>query len=321
MRSIAQAALVIITACTLPACIANNESAQNEKDIAEVTLNSIALPDSKAVTSDEEVMVNGLFQEAPANNITFDSAGTPDEKQEPPQQKRSTSGSITIIKENWDRKIIRTAGIRAEVKDQQAFYDQLRTKVRELGGYIASEEQKQNDYIIENAVVIKVPVDQFDNALAGLNTGIINLAEKKVHSQDVTAEMIDTRSRLETKKRVRQRYSELLGQAKNVEEMFTVEKEINQIQEDIEAAGGRLAYLGHSASYSTINYTYFQVLNASKKDNSDPGFMTQLKDAFGSGGAWLGSLFLGLISVWPLWLLIGLLFFILKKRIPRMKTS
>ncbi|PZR23266.1 MAG: hypothetical protein DI535_24290 [Citrobacter freundii] len=321
MRSIAQWALVIIAACTVPACVTHNEPAEEKNQIAAITLTPIVAADSSvSVAIDGETAASDVFQDAPANNTTLDSAGTPDGKQEP-QQKRSTGGSTIVTKENWDRKIIKTADIRAEVKDQQAFYEQLRTKVRELGGYIASEEQKQTDYSIENAVVIKVPVDQFDNALAGLNTGIISLAEKSVRSQDITAEMVDTRSRLETKKRVRQRYSELLGHAKNVEEMFTVEKEISQIQEDIEAAGGRLAYLGHSAAYSTINYTYFQVLNAAKKDNNEPGFISKLKNSFSSGWAWLSGLFLGLVSVWPLWLLIGLLLFILRKKVPRIKPS
>jgi hypothetical protein len=320
MRSIAQAALVIVTACALHACNARNEAASEQQEITLANVEKEAATAFKPVDAGSGPVANGLFEQKELNTFS-DSAGTPGDKQQPPQQKRTTAGGVIAVRENWDRKIIKTADIRAEVKDNQAFYANLREKVSAIGGYIASEEQKQNDYSIENDLVIKVPVDQFDNALAGLNTGIISLLEKKVRSQDVTAEMVDTRSRLETKKKVRQRYGELLTHAKNVEEMFTVEKEINQIQEDIEAADGRLTYLGHSAAYSTINYTYFQVLNASMKDKDDPGFMTKLKEAFSTGWSWVSGLFLGLISVWPVWLLIGGLFLIVKRRFSRLKTS
>lgn len=319
MRSIAQTALVIMTACVLYACQTNNEAADQKQDILSSKISESQ--GLKSIEHEQESSGNGLFENR-EDQVMTDSAGTPGDQQQVPPQKRSPAGgAVTVSRENWDRKIIKTADIRVEVKDNQAFYNNLREKVSAIGGYIASEEQKQNDYSIENSLVIKVPVDQFDDALMGLNSGIISLLEKKVHSQDVTAEMVDTRSRLETKKKVRQRYGELLGHAKNIEEMFTVEKEINQIQEDIEAAGGRLTYLGHSAAYSTINYTYFQVLNASMKDKTDPGFFTKLKDAFATGWSWVAGLFLGLISIWPVWLLIGVLFMVLKRRFAGIKGA
>ena len=62
---------------------------------------------------------------------------------------------------------------------------------------------------------------------------------------------VDTRSRLEAKKQVRLRYLDFLKEAKNVEEILNVQSQINGIQEDIEAASGRLDYLNHA---STIKY-------------------------------------------------------------------
>ena len=81
------------------------------------------------------------------------------------------------------------------------------------------------------------------------------LNEKKITSEDVTTEVIDTRSRLEAKKQVRLRYLDLLKQAKNMEEILSVQSEINGIQEQIESAAGRMEYLQHSSSFSTIHLT------------------------------------------------------------------
>lgn len=208
------------------------------------------------------------------------------------------------IKPEWDKKIIKTASLNLEVKDYNNFYSSLREKVRAAGGYIAREEQSQSEYKIENSLTIKVPVDQFDNAVVQLTSSTEKINEKKITSQDVTTEVIDTKSRMEAKRQVRLRYMDLLKQAKNMEEILSVQSEINGIQEEIEAAAGRIEYLGHSSTFSTIHLTYYQILNSSAKDTSEPSFGTKLSSAFRIGWSWIGDLFVGLISIWPLFLLI-----------------
>lgn len=224
-----------------------------------------------------------------------------EEKQQQPKERKQPA-----VNDEWDKKIIRTASLNLEVKDYNSFYSSLRDKVKGLGGYIAQEEQSQSDYKIENTLVIKVPVEQFDNALIQLTDKIEKLNEKKITSQDVSAEYVDTKSRMESKKQVRQQYIELLKQAKNMEEILTVQSEINSIQEDIEAAAGRVDYLGHSSAYSTIHLTYYQVLNSSAIDNDKPSFGTRVSSSFKTGWEWVTKLFVGLVSVWPLFLVIFL---------------
>ena len=106
--------------------------------------------------------------------------------------------------------------------------------------------------------------------------------------------------RLESKKQVRLRYLDLLKQAKNMEEILNVQSEVNGIQEEIEAASGRIEYLSHSSSFSTINLTYYQVLNATAVDNDKPSFSTRVSNAFRFGWNWVGELSVAIISIWPL---------------------
>lgn len=236
-------------------------------------------------------------EEPSYQNYIADSAASPqkEEKQQQPKEKKQP-----IVNVEWDKKIIKTALLNLEVKDYTGYYSSLREKIKNLGGYIAQEEQRQSAYKIENTLVIKVPVEQFDNALVQLTDKAEKLNEKKITSQDVSAEYIDTRSRMESKKQVRQQYIALLKQAKNMEDILNVQSEINSIQEEIEAAAGRVEYLGHSSAYSTINLTYYQVLNSSASDNDRPSFGTRINAAFKTGWEWITSLFVVLVSVWPL---------------------
>lgn len=221
---------------------------------------------------------------------------------EPPQKDQTKNGQQQAVTKNpdWDKKIIKTAVLNLEIKDFKKYNAGFRDKVKQVGGYIAQEQQSETEYKIENTLTIKVPVDQFDDAVQLLVNDAEKLNEKKITSEDVTTEFVDTRSRLESKKQVRLRYLDLLKQAKNMEEILNVQSEVNGIQEEIEAASGRIEYLSHSSSFSTINLTYYQVLNAAAVDNDKPSFSTRISNAFRFGWNWVGELAVAIISIWPL---------------------
>lgn len=284
-------AFIALLLCTLIACenksekqsISDLKSTMQEKPRSD---NDFKLEENKDFISD--------------TSVTQLSTGEPEKKKQP-------SPSQPVLNPDWDKKIIKTANLNLEVKDYNIYYAAFREKVRSLGGYVAQEEQTQSDYKIENTLTIKVPVDQFDNAVILLTNNVEKINERKISSQDVTTEFVDTKSRMESKKQVRQRYIDLLKQAKNMEEILSVQAEINGIQEEIESATGRIEYLGHSSTFSTINLTYYQVLNSSAKDTNSPSFVTKLSNAFKTGWNWIGELFVGLVSIWPLFLLIFVL--------------
>ncbi len=270
---------------------------------------------------EQSVIPDSVLNEMSNSDINFSADTTiaateqiNDEKKKPSGMKQQVAGP------DWDKKIIKNATVDIEINDYKKYYFSLKEKIRNLGGYVAQEEQSKSDYKIQNTVVIKVPVDQFDNAVASLTTGFEKINEMKISSQDVSAEYVDTRSRIEAKKQFRNRYMDLLKQAKNMEEILSVQSEINNIQEEIESATGRLNYLGQSSAYSTINLTYFQVLNSTAKDELQPTFGAKIKDAFKTGWNLIVDLFIGIIYIWPL-LLFSFAFFLIYKKIRTVKPK
>lgn len=207
---------------------------------------------------------------------------------------------------DWNKKIIRNGTINLEVKDYSKYYQVLKDVVRREGGYIAQENQQQTDYRLENTVLLKVPVTQFEETmdLITQGTGKEQVNERKITSEDVTTEVVDTKSRIEAKKEVRLRYLELLRQAKTMKDILEVQSEINQIQEQMEMASGRVNYLNHASAYSTINLTFFQVLSATPPQEKEPSFSTNILSAFLSGWQFIKAIIVGLISIWPLWFLV-----------------
>jgi hypothetical protein len=250
--------------------------------------------------------------------VTADSttltADREDNQFESPQKKGPGKGNAPVpaptqapaANPDWDKKIVKTAGLNIEVKNFPSFTDRLHRAVRQSGGYIAQEQESQYNFTIENTVTIKVPVDRFDDLLAQLPSDSDRLVEKKIGSEDVTMQVIDTKSRLETKRAVRERYLELLKQARSMKDILAIQGEINDIQEEMDAASGRIAYLGHSAAFSTIELKFYQVLDARALEDPSPSFLHKIELSAGEGWRWFSALVLGLVSLWPLWIGIGL---------------
>jgi Domain of unknown function (DUF4349) len=240
-----------------------------------------------------------------ADSIGLQQADETDKKQQP-----STLKTIPV---DWDKKIIKTATLNVEVKDYNSYYANIKEKIKSMGGYIAQEHQTASDFKMENTVSIKIPVDQFDNAVDAVTASGQKVNEKNISSQDVTRDVVDARSRMEAKRQVRQRYMELLQQARSMEDILTVQSNINNIQEEIESAAGRIQHLGHSSAFSTIQLTYYQVINATAGDSDNPSFFVEVRNAFQNGWSWIGGLFVGLVTIWPLLIVFAFAYMVYKK--------
>lgn len=255
-------------------------------DIQQSVSGGAAAADSTAVVADNE----DQFRQSPAGKGT-------------PKRNVPTSAVAPAANPDWDKKIVKTADLSMEVKSFPAFTNRLHRAVQQSGGYIAQEQQIQSSYSIENTVTIKVPVDRFDDLLLQLPSDSDKLTEKKMNSEDVTMEVIDTKSRLETKKEVRERYLDLLKQARNMKDILAIQGEINEIQEEMDAASGRIAYLGHSAAFSTINLKFYQVLNPGVEEDAPPSFLHKIKQSLQEGWNWGSSVLLGVCTLWPIWVM------------------
>jgi hypothetical protein len=272
-----------------------------------------------ACNSSSENEVSALSQTmAPDTNKEFKPEEPPPGNNQQPQQPNAT----TQTHADWEKKIIKNAILNIEVEDHAAYSERVHNSTKQFGGYIAQEEQQTTEYKKENTVTIKVPVDQFDNIVQSLSSGKEKVLVKKITSEDVTGEVVDTRSRMEAKRQIRERYMDLLKQARNMEEILQVQNVINDIQVQIESASGRINYLTHASSMSTIQLSFFQVLKPGTPDVKEPTFGFRVLDSLKNGLMWIGELVLLVLNLWPLVLLGAILYWGFKRwRSTRLKTG
>ena len=215
---------------------------------------------------------------------------------------------------DWNKKIIKTGTLTSETENYHKYNIQIHELLKKWETYIASEQENSSSYKIENVLTIKIPVQYFDEAVQQLSFSATGkLLAKQITASDVTAEFFDTRARIETKKRIRLRYLDMVQKAKNVEEVLQVEREINSMQEQIEAAEGRINYLGHSAAYSTIQLTFFQILNSEAANGENPAFGVRLLTAVTDGSRWVGEFIIFMLTLWPIWIGAGAIILLVRR--------
>ncbi|MEP7237329.1 MAG: DUF4349 domain-containing protein [Ferruginibacter sp.] len=231
----------------------------------------------------------------------------------------STAASLqtpVAVHTDWDSKIIKNATLKVEIKDFKKYNSFVHNAVKQYGAYVAQEEQTLSDEKSETSITIKVPVAQFEDMMNALPADDGKVVEKKITTDDVASEVVDTKSRLEAKKQLRLKYLEFLKQSKNMSEVLQVQNEVDNIQQQIESAAGRVSFLNQQTAFSTINLSFYQPMEGYKPTGEAPSFLTRLSSAFKTGGSWIAELFIGLVSIWPLVLVVFAIYFGWKKLRP-----
>ena len=226
-----------------------------------------------------------------------------DEKEEQPPAKQTGP------------KIIYTADVRMKVDSLETTLKTISKSVQKAGGYISSRHLTNNSYEKEAILEIRLPVESFEvklNEFSGLAEFI---DYQNLDSRDVTAEWIDLESRLQTKRDVRDRYIEILrNRARKVEDILNAEDKIRVITEEIEAKEGRLRYLRDQVRMSTLTLRVYETqAYREAPDAYRKTFGQKIARSLGNGWELIQDLLLGLISIWPLLLLIPLIIWLWRR--------
>lgn len=154
-----------------------------------------------------------------------------------------------------ERKIITTADISMEVKSIETAYQQLTAMATRSGGYVSDSSYSVGyDNAKSGNITLRVPQPGYEAIISSLKTiGVVE--SENISGNDVTEEYVDLKARLENKKRVELRFTEILDSAKNITEILEVEKELAQVREEVERLTGRINYLANMTSLATITLT------------------------------------------------------------------
>lgn len=215
------------------------------------------------------------------------------------------------------RKIIKNSELYIEVSNYEKEIKHIKDTLKSFDCYIANENEQNLENYITNTINIRIKSAQFNTLMKVLLTGEKTIIRKNIHTSDVTLKYIDTYQRLKNKKSIEQQYLDILKKAKTIKEILTVQQYLREIQEEIESAKGQLLYWDNQTSYSTIKLT---ITFEKEKTAHSPDFLKKIWEGIKTG--WQGATYFIIIifTLWPLWILSGIIIFIIKKARKKRKT-
>lgn len=209
-----------------------------------------------------------------------------------------------------EKKLIKEGELRFKTSDIAATRKVLIISLEKLGGYIS--EEGENNYDGQKAITLntRIPAKNFDAFLSVVSNNAESIDSKNIRIKDVTTEFIDITTQLANKKKLEARYLELLNKASKVSDLIEIEDKLTDIRSEIESTQGQLNYLSKQVAYSTLSITFY-----SKQTVQDNGqtFGYKIKSALTNGWYTLGSLFFGFIAWWPIWLVLFVVVFAIRK--------
>jgi len=167
------------------------------------------------------------------------------------------SGGIStseVSQSNIDKKIQKNANLSIEVKDIEKSLDKAKQIISTFNGEIISTSSGGMDFGQPYANIrLRVPSEKLNDAVDELKKISSKILSENTYTNDVTEEFIDVEAKLNIMKSTEKRFNDLLNEAKNVEEVLQVEKELMRIRGEIDSLEGRLGYLSQTTDTSEIN--------------------------------------------------------------------
>lgn len=213
------------------------------------------------------------------------------------------------------QKTIKTARLVFETRDVEKTHQYILQLTNEYNGLVQNDNSGKNHNRISKNLTIRIPTEDFQEFITAVSKGIDYFDQRTISRQDVSEEFIDLEARLKAKRTLEERYLELLKKANNVKEMLEIERELSTIREEIEARQGRLQYLQNQVSMSTLNIEFYKM---TAETGITQSYGQKIKNALQGGWNGISVFFLGVLYLWPLFLvaiiMVGVIRIFLKRR-------
>jgi len=267
-------------------------------------LSSILLVTALACSGNTETAVSDMYEDEATVAMKYANDGA--------------YGVEHSLRAEVEEKIIRTARLEFETSDPDKTYDLIVAQLKNYQGFIQNDQADKTYSRVNRYLTVRVPSASFHDFIGGVSEGVQYFDHKDMSQDDVTEEFIDLEARLKAKRALEERYIQLLSQAKDVKEMLEVERELSKIREEIESREGRLNYLKDRVAMSTLNISFYKHM---AQTGVTVSYGQKIKNAFVGGWEGISVFFIGVLYLWPLWVLMALGFYLLRKLILRRKKA
>lgn len=266
MRRRTTAGTILVAILALTACGANDDSGGDASDSA-----AGAIEPAAPGQAGGDAVAEGPAVDSPADG---DGGGTaPDESAD------KGGGLLTqAVQTAANRHVISTVELTVETDDVTEAAGRAASVASAAGGFVASEHTSGQR---SATLTLKIPSPRLDRAIADLER-LGKVTDRSRQADDVTRQVIDVASRVESQRASIARIRTLLAEADRLADIISIESELARREADLDALLSQQEELAGLTSLATVNVS-LQRESEPADDDDDDGFLAGLAsgwDAF-----------------------------------------
>jgi len=222
------------------------------------------------------------------------------------------------------RLVIRTGTLSIVVKDIVDSAKKITSFTEGKTGWIVNSSISENQTVPSGAITIRVPAENFDEAMTYFRGLAVRVSYEGSQGQDVTDQYTDLQSQLRNLEAAEKQLLEIMEKSGEINHVLSVYRELKNTRNEIELIKGRMQYIEQSTKMATITVNLAlseDLLPIPPSEKWTPKYvlLQAWKDVL---GFWRGfSYFMIRLFVWSQVWVPALIIFLLVRRFRRKRQS
>lgn len=138
------------------------------------------------------------------------------------------------------------------VEDVENVKSQILTKTKAVGGFMISSSTQNPEDAATSTISVRVPSTKLDEALASFKGQAVKVVTEYVQGEDVTDQYTDIEAQMKTLMTTKAKFEDILEKATAVQDILEVQRELTNLQSQIDALTGQQQYLEKNVQLSRV---------------------------------------------------------------------
>lgn len=151
------------------------------------------------------------------------------------------------------RMVSKTTSLSLKVANVSETLRRIETLTTQWGGFVVSSSASALDDVGSGSISLRIPTTQREVALTELRNVGVSLVSESTDGTDITDQYQDTTEQLRILTETKTKVEALLNRAGTVADMLDAQRELMNLQSQIDSLKGQQEYLAKSAEFTLIN--------------------------------------------------------------------
>lgn len=151
-----------------------------------------------------------------------------------------------------ERLLVQESHLSLLVKNVSQTLSSIKNYTNSIGGYLVESSLANPQEAATGQIALRLPAEKLDEALSYFRSLAVKVVSENLKGEDVTDEYVDIAARLEILQKNKSRFEEIMSKAVEIEDILRIQKEIINLQTQIDNLKGRQKYLEQTAKMAKV---------------------------------------------------------------------